>query len=318
MTAPDRAPRRDLAAIGAALATVVMWASAFVGIRSAGRTLSPGALSLGRLLVALVVLTLIGAVRGERLPSRTDLRAVAPVLLPYGIAWFGAYNLMLNAGERRVDAGTAAMLVNVGPVLIALLAGLFLHEGLPRNLLAGCVVAFAGVTTIAFASSVSATSFGILLCLGSAAAYAVGAVTQKVVLRRLTALQTILLCCLIGVIFFLPFTPQLIREARAAPAGALGWTLYLGAVPTALGFVLWAFALARTNVGRLGAMTYLVPPLSVLLSWLWLGQTPAALAYLGGALCLAGVALTRMGNAFGRKRPRNDAAAASQSAAAID
>jgi drug/metabolite transporter (DMT)-like permease len=215
------------------------------------------------------------------------------VLVACGVAWFGLYNLMLNAGERRVDAGTAAMLVNVGPVLIALLAGLFLHEGLPRNLLAGCAVAFAGVTTIALAGSLSATTAGVLLCLGSAAAYAVGAVTQKVVLRRLTALQTILCCCLIGVVFFLPFAPQLVREGGAAPAAALGWTVYLGLFPTAVGFVTWAFALARTSVGRLGAMTYLVPPLSVLLSWLWLGQTPAGLAYLGGALCLAGVALTR-------------------------
>jgi drug/metabolite transporter (DMT)-like permease len=49
---------------------------------------------------------------------------------------------MLNSGERRVDAGTAAMLVNVGPVLIAILAGLLLHEGFPRALFAGCAVAF--------------------------------------------------------------------------------------------------------------------------------------------------------------------------------
>jgi drug/metabolite transporter (DMT)-like permease len=97
------------------------------------------------------------------------------------------------------------------------------------------------------------------------------------------------------------------------------WTLYLGAVPTALGFVLWAFALARTNVGRLGATTYLVPPLSVLLSWLWLGQTPASLAYLGGALCLAGVALTRMRRVRPRRNRRGDEeAVAAHSAAAID
>jgi drug/metabolite transporter (DMT)-like permease len=41
---------------------------------------------------------------------------VAVPLLVAGLLWFGAYNLMLAAAEQQVDAGTAAMLVNVGPV----------------------------------------------------------------------------------------------------------------------------------------------------------------------------------------------------------
>ena len=75
----------------------------------------------------------------------TQLRAVGLPLLVCGLLWFGAYNVALNSGERRVDAGTAAMLVNVGPVLIAVLAGLLLGEGFPRALFVGCAVAFAGV-----------------------------------------------------------------------------------------------------------------------------------------------------------------------------
>ena len=41
-------------------------------------------------------------------------------LVAIGLLWFGVYNVALNAGERRVDAGTAAMLIQVSPVLIAL------------------------------------------------------------------------------------------------------------------------------------------------------------------------------------------------------
>ena len=275
--------------MAAALVTVLVWASAFVGIRSAGRGLSPGALSLGRLVVGLVVLTIVCLIRHERFPSRADLRPTWLALLPCGLLWFGVYNLTLNAGERRIDAGTAAMVVNVGPILIALLAGHFLHEGFPRNVLAGCAVAFSGVAIIALASAThTATTTGVLLCLTAAVAYAGGAVTQKVVLRRLSPLQTIWLCCAIGVLFFLPFAQQLATELGSAAPGVIGWTVYLGTFPTALGFLTWAFALSRSNVGRLGATTYLIPPLSVLLGWLLLGETPAPLAYLGGAICLCG------------------------------
>ena len=300
----DARGTRDLAALGAALVTVCFWASAFVGIRSAGRSLSPGALSLGRLAVALVALAVVCLLRRERMPSREDLRAVAAPLLFCGLLWFGLYNLMLNSGERRVDAGTAAMLVNIGPILIAILAGVLLREGFPPMLFIGIAFAFAGVAVIGFATAQhAATTAGILLCVGSAVAYAAAAVSQKVVLRRLAPLPTILLCCAIGVVFFLPWAPQLAREAGEAPAGSLGWVVFLGLFPTALGFVTWAFALSRTDAGRLGATTYLVPPLSILLGWLWLGEGPAGLAYLGGALCLLGVAIGRT-RRFGPLRSR--------------
>jgi drug/metabolite transporter (DMT)-like permease len=294
--------RADLPALAAAGVTVLLWASAFVGIRSAGRSFSPGPLSLGRLLVTLVALAALGVFRGERLPHRAALRAAGPALLVCGLLWFGAYNVALNAGERHVDAGTAAMLVTMGPVLIAVLAGLLLHEGFPQALFAGCAVAFAGVVVIALASANHrASTTGVLLCVAAALSYAAGVVTQKVVLRSLSGTQTIFLCCAIGVVVCLPFAPQLAGELGDAPGGAIGWLAYLGIAPTALGFSTWAFALRRTDAGRLAATTYLVPPLSILLGWLWLGESPAVLAYLGGALCLAGVAVTRS-SAAGRLR----------------
>ena len=45
-----------------------------------------------------------------------------------GVLWFGIYNVALNAGEQQVDAGTAAMLIQVSPVLVAVLAAVFLDE----------------------------------------------------------------------------------------------------------------------------------------------------------------------------------------------
>jgi drug/metabolite transporter (DMT)-like permease len=292
--AEAQAPPRDLPAIVAALVTVFFWASAFVGIRSAGTTFAPGALSLGRLTVAATVLGIVVIIRHEPLPSRDALRAVGLPLLLCGLLWFGAYNIALNSGERRVDAGTAAMLVGVGPILIAVLAGLLLREGFPRTLFGGLAVAFGGVVVIAVATSNrAATTTGVLLCLAAAFAYSGGVVAQKVVLRRLSALQTIFLCCVIGVVACVPFAPQLVHELGGARGTAIGWLAYLGIFPTALGFMTWAFALSRTDAGRLAATTYLVPPISVLLGWLMLNETPASLAYLGGALCLVGVGLSR-------------------------
>jgi drug/metabolite transporter (DMT)-like permease len=173
----QRTTRDDREARAAALVTVTLWASAFVGIRAAGKSLSPGALTLGRLTVATVLLGAFVLRRREPLHGRADLVRIAIC----GLLWLGAYNIALNAAEQRVDAGTAAMLVNVGPILIALLAGLLLHEGFPRGLFTGCAVAFAGTAVIALATSTSSAndSWGVVLCLAAALAYAGGVVTQK-------------------------------------------------------------------------------------------------------------------------------------------
>jgi drug/metabolite transporter (DMT)-like permease len=276
--------------LGAALLTVVLWASAFVGIRSAGHAFSPGALALGRLAIGSAVLGVIVFARREPLPPRGTLPAIALC----GVLWFGTYNLALNAAERRLDAGTASMLVNIGPILIALLAGLFLGEGFPRKLIGGCAIAFAGVAIIGLADSRHGIStVGTALCLLAAAGYAGGVVSQKLVLHRVSALQTTWLCCSVGAVVCLPFARSLLRELGSAPHTSVGWIVYLGVFPTALAFTTWAFALARMQAGRLGPMTYLVPPLSILFGWALLGETPALLAIAGGALCLAGVYVTR-------------------------
>jgi drug/metabolite transporter (DMT)-like permease len=286
-----RPQRESLLALGAAIVTIVLWASAFVGIRSAGHELSPGVLALGRLLVGSLALGALVLVRREPLPGRRDL----PGIVLCGVLWFGIYNVVLNEAERRVDAGTASMLVNVGPILIALLAGLLLHEGFPRALMAGIVVAFGGVAVIAFAISGQgiAASWGSGLCVVAALAYAGGVVAQKPLLARVSPLQVTWLACTVGALTCLPFAPALIDEVRDAETSAIGWTVYLGAVPTAIAFTTWAYALARTTAGRMGSTTYLVPPLAILMGWAILGETPPALAYLGGALCLAGVVLAR-------------------------
>lgn len=276
---------------GAALVTVILWASAFVGIRAAGEELSPGALSLARLLVGSAALGALVLVRREPFPARGDLPAIAFC----GALWFGLYNLVLNAAERLVDAGTAAMLVGVGPVLIAIFAGVLLGEGFPRSLFAGCAVAFAGVAVIGLSTSVRGfdAGLGAALCLAAAAAYAGGVVTQKPLLRRVSALQVTWLACSVGAFACLPFAPTLLRELGQADASSVGWAVYLGVFPTALAFTTWAYALAKTTAGRMGATTYLVPPLAVLMGWLILGEVPPALVLLGGGLCLAGVAVAR-------------------------
>ncbi len=274
----------------AALVSVVLWAAAFVGIRAAGRSFSPGPLALGRLALGSVLLGALVLSRPTVRPTRRELA----LLVLAGVLWFGVYQVLLNEAERRVDAGTAAMLVLIAPIFIVALAAVFLQERTTPNLLLGGALAFGGVVVIGLAtSSGSASLVGVMLCLLAALSSAVGMVAEKPVLRRITALQATWTCCAVGALFCLPYAPQLVREWRAAPAGAIAWLVFLGVFPTSIAFTTWAYALARGSAGRLAATAYLVPPLTIVLSAILLGEAPSLIAVLGGALCLVGVAIAR-------------------------
>jgi drug/metabolite transporter (DMT)-like permease len=285
------ADRQERAALAAAGVTVVLWASAFVSIRSAGEAYSPGAMALGRLAVAAVLLVGFGLVRRIGWPAR----GAWPGILVSGVLWFGGYMVLLNWGEREVDAGTAALLVNVGPILIALFSGWLLAEQVPRSLWAGIVVSFAGTVVVGLSMSGGDGSsvLGVVLCLLAALTYAAGVVAQKPALRHGSALQVTAYGCVVGLLACLPFAGVLVREVGDAPLSATLNVVYLGVFPTAIAFTTWAYALARTTAGKMGATTYVVPAIVVGMSWLILDEVPGWLTLAGGALCLAGVAVSR-------------------------
>ena len=277
--------------LSAVACTLVFWASAFVAIRHLGPTFSPGALSLGRLVVGSVALGVALLVRGWTRPTRRDW----PGLVVIGVLWFGLYNVALNAGELRVDAGTAAMLIQLSPVLVAVLAAVFLKERATPALGVGLLIAFGGVVLIATSTSDDGQRdpFGVFLCLVSAAAYAVSLIFQKPLVRRISAVQVTWMACTIGAISCLPFAGDLFEQAQDAPASSIWWLIYLGVFPTALAFSTYAFALKQMSASSLGVTTYLVPPITIVMGVIFLSEAPPTMAYAGGALALVGVAVAR-------------------------
>jgi len=278
-------------AVAAVVVSVLLWSSAFVAIRSAAEHYHPGALALGRLLAGAVVLVLVLLVRREGWPPRRAW----PGIVVFGVLNFAGYMVALHWGEQQVDAGTAAMIVAVGPIVTALLSGWLLGEGFPPRLLAGLLVSFLGAVVVgsSMSGNGAASILGALLCLVAAISAACGVVAQKPALQYASALQVTTLACLVGALACLPFSGELISDVGSAPWPATANMVYLGVFPTAIAFTTWAYALSRTTAGKAGVTLYAVPAVTVSMSWIMLGELPSFAAFLGGALCLAGVAVSR-------------------------
>jgi drug/metabolite transporter (DMT)-like permease len=277
--------------LAAVATTLVLWASAFVGIRHLGESVPPGALSLSRLLVMVLALLVLMKGRLPRLPAKREW----PLVLLGGASWFGVYNLTLNESERRIDAGTAALIVQIGPILVALLATFFLGERLTKWLLIGMAVGFAGVVIIGRASSQGGNGdlVGVLLAVVAALTFAIGVLTQKRLLSGMGVLDMTFWYAVVGAVVCLPWAGQTASVLTDASADTVWWILYLGVFPSAIAFSTWTYALSHADAGKFAQSTFLVPFITTLMAWMLLDEVPPALAFVGGVLCIAGVLIAR-------------------------
>lgn len=287
-----REPRTWTAIAG----VLLLWASAFAGIRAGLRLTpagvpgldgyGPGELALLRFGTASTVLALYALATRMRLPARADLPRIGLA----GFLGISVYHVALNFGEVTVQAGAASLLISAAPVFTALLSALFLHERLTRIGWGGILLAFAGVSLIALSGGKGLRfTPGALLILLSAAVAAVFSILSKQDLRRYAAIEFTSYAIWAGTLPMLVFLPGLVRQApQAAPAATLA-VVYLGIFPAAIAYVLWNYALARMPAGLLSSFLYLSPVIASLIAWVWLREVPTPLTVLGGGIAIAGV-----------------------------
>lgn len=266
--------------------TLLLWASAFAGIRAGLTGYSPGHLALLRFIVASLALAIYAGNTHMKMPQKGDWPGIALT------GWLGisGYNLALNYGETSLTAGVASFMVNTGPIFTALLAMTFLGERLRGWGWLGIAVSFGGVSLIAFAKA-SGFSFdpAVLLVLLAALLQSLYFVLQKPYLKRYRPFEFTTYAIWAGTLGLLVFWPDLPAEIGAAPPEATLAAVYLGIFPAALAYVTWAYVLARFPASRAASFLYLVPGVATLIAWLWLGEVPGWLALFGGVIALAGV-----------------------------
>jgi len=290
---------RTLIALAFAL---VIWASAFAGIRAGLHAYSPANLAILRFLVASLVLAIYAGVAQFRRPELRDI----PGLVLTGAIGITFYNLALNYGETRVTAGAASMLIASTPIWTALAARCWLHEKLTAIGWCGVFVSFAGVTLISSGEGGGirfSFSLQALVILAAAVANALYIILQKHYLGRYSALEFTAYAMWFGTALMLPFGNGLLHTFRAAPASATLAVVYLGIFPGALAYVAWAYVLSHGAAGRTATLLYVIPIVAIGIAWIWLGEMPKLISLVGGAVALGGVVLV---NTLGKRKPAKE------------
>jgi drug/metabolite transporter (DMT)-like permease len=288
---PQLNPRIDVLAGIAITVTVIGWASAFPAIRAGLRAFGPIELGALRFTIAAVPAALYLLVLRPRLPALNEIWRFA-----FGGAVFVAlYTALLNIGEQTVSAGAASFIINVSPILTAIMAMAVLGERFSLLAWAGTFLSFAGIGIISLGES-NGFQFntGTLMVLGAALCTATNTIVQKPLFANHHPLSVAAWNMVLGALCLLPFLPDGIAEMRSADAAGIGAVVYLGIVPSLIAYAAWAVALSRFPASRATNFLYCISPVATLMGFLWLGEVPTVLGIIGGALALAGVAIVNL------------------------
>ena len=278
----------DWITVAAVGTTVIGWASAFPAIRAGLVAFGPAELGALRFLIAALPAALFLAIVRPGLPKLAE----AWRFLFGGAVFVALYTTLLNFGELTVSAGAASFIINVSPVLTAILAIFILGERFRALAWLGTAISFGGVGLIALGEGGGLTlNQGTLLILGAALCTTLNTIVQKPLFADHKPLVVAAWNLIIGAVFLSPVLPGAFAEAAVADLVSLLSLLFLGIVSSLVAYGAWAVALSRLPAVLASNYFYCIPPVATVIGFLWLGEAPGTLGLIGGALALGGVIL---------------------------
>ena len=286
----NRTRRQKVIQLTLSFITILIWASAYVGVRMATPHFTPTALSMLRFLAAsLTVLVMMPFHKMSR-PALRDL----PLFLLSALCAYSLYSIIMALGARTVTASVSSFIMALSPVVVPMFARLILKERLHRIQLLSVAVSATGVSIMLFTDKSFSIEVGVLWVLLGAVLFALYNIIQRLLLKRYETFELIAYSTLLGTVTLLPFLPSGWQALTAAPLWSAWVLLYLGVAST-ISYLLWGMALKlAAHTSEVTNFMFGTPILTTILGFAAIGELPPISAYIGGGLMLTGLVLSTL------------------------
>jgi drug/metabolite transporter (DMT)-like permease len=279
---------------------MVVWAANFIVVKDAITTLPPVAFTMLRYgLASIALLAILRWYEGAVRPPRPD---VARILVLGGLG-FGLYQILWTTGLQFIPAGDSALIIASTPVLVAVLAVLVGADTLTPIKFAGAALSFLGVVVVIVAGvgvTLGSSALGSALTLAAAFCWASYTAFAAPVLRRHSPLVLTTWATIGGTLVLIPFgLAQLLSPGSARPEDAAETVsvvlaiVYSGVLAAALANVIVFNGVRLLGPTRVITLQSFVPPMAVVMAFIFLGEPIRPAQVVGGLIIVLGVAMTR-------------------------
>lgn len=279
------------------LLTASFWGGTFVAGRIIAGNVGPCSAAFLRFLIASIFLYILTRRAEGKIPLIHYRQIVMVTLL--GLTGVFAYNILFFKGLQLIEAGRAALIIAMNPILIALFSALFFKEKLGIIQFVGIIISVTGAIIVISRGDMASffnegLGIGEILILGCVASWVAFSIIGKTIVGSLSPLVSIFYSSTMGTLaLFIPAYHEGIFSdwKNYMPADWLS-LFFLAFFGTVVGFVWYYEGIRSIGPTKAGLFINFVPVSAIVLAWLLLAE-PVTLSLLVGAVLVSiGVYLT--------------------------
>ena len=281
------------------VALAAIWGVNFSIVKLVLEQIGPLAFNALRFPLAAAVLGwLVWRGAGDLFPDRRDI----PRILLLGVIGNVLYQVTFIIGIDWTYAGNASLLLSTTPVWTVILSATAGHEHPNRSVVIGVVGTLIGMVLVVLGSGDqlslgSDTLRGDLLMIVASILWSAYTVIGATPVGRYGALRMTTWTLWVGTpVLVLMGIPSLANtDLTAVGVGAWLGVVYAGLFAVALAYVIWYHGVEKLGNSRTAVYSNLVPVWALITAWIWLGERPSGLQFLGAASILIGLTIARLG-----------------------
>ncbi|PID26861.1 MAG: EamA family transporter [Candidatus Cloacimonadota bacterium] len=273
--------------------TIILWGSAFVGIRYTMGNITPGSMALLRFTIASITILPFFILSKNKVFPKKDIK----LFLLSGFLGFFLYNIALNMGEEIVTAGVASFLISSLTIFTGIFSAIFLKERLGLFGWIGIILSFIGIGIISLSEDdILSINYGAILVIIAAISSSLYMILQKNLIKKYGSLNSLVWSIWSGTLFMLIYLPNLIDEIKVVKSSTIAAIVYLGIFPASLAYFTWNRALELSDSAtKTSTALYFTPLTVIVMEWLILNEYPKSSSLLGGFFVLLGVYISTKG-----------------------